>query len=260
MPLLKHNDTSRIDHDAVVLDLGDLRRQGETIKQRARDEAARIIADARAEAARLTENAAAEGHQQGLAQGRAEGLEQGRQQGHAEALQQTAEGLRKLQEAWINAGQQWDAERRAMVLDARQSLLELAVTIAEKVTRRVPTVDPSVVVDQVAAAIEHVVRPGDVKIRIHPEDRPLIEEALPEMARSFAAAEHVQLVDDAGIERGGCIVVTRRGRIDATLDTQLNRLVDALLPSRDTAAETAEQDESAEPEPNDDTPDTDQPA
>jgi len=242
MPLLKHNDTSRIDHEAVVLDLGDLRRQGETMKQRAREEAQRILDDARAEAARLTSDAQQIGQQQGFEAGHAQGIEQGRQEGHAAALEQSNEQLAKLQEAWVNAGQQWDAERRNMVLDARQSLLELAIRIAEKVTKRVPSVDPSVVADQVAAAIEHVVRPGDVSIRIHPEDRSLVDQALPDLVQSCASAEHVKLIDDAAIERGGCIVATQRGRIDATLDTQLNRLIEALLPGR--AEPTGEADSS----------------
>ena len=232
MPLMKEQAAGRISHEAIVLDLGDLRRQGEQLKRRAQAEADRILAEARAEAARLTADADAVGRQAGRGRGLAEGLAQGRREGHAEALQQVAERLEALQAAWAAAIERWEQDRRGMVLDARQSLLELALAVAEKIVRRMPAVDPSVVVEQVAAAVEHVIRPGDIAVRVHPDDRALVEEALPGIAHACAAAEHIRLRDDAGVGRGGCVVTTGRGCIDATLERQLDRLVAALLPGR----------------------------
>lgn len=236
MPLIKENKAATIKHDAIVLDLGDLRRQGEALRQAARDEADRILAAARDEATRLTSEAEQVGRQQGFEAGHAEGLEQGREEGRAEALAQRSEQLEQLQGAWVNAGQQWDEQRRGMVLDARQSLLSLALSVAEKIVKRVPQVDPSIVVDQISEAIEYVVRPGDVSVRIHPEDRSLVEQALPQFVQTCTVAEHINLIEDASISRGGCVVASQRGRIDATLDTQLGRIVDALLPSSEAPA------------------------
>ncbi|MFA7237470.1 MAG: FliH/SctL family protein [Phycisphaeraceae bacterium] len=232
MALMKEQNADRIAHEAVVLDLGDLRQQADRLKARARAEADQVLAAARAEAERLIDGAAEIGRRQGFEAGHLEGMAAGRKTGHAEALNQNAEKLSQLQQAFITVGEQWDAERRRMVLDAKQSVLELALVVAEKVVRRVPRVDATVVVEQVAAAVDHVIRPADLTIRVNPEDRPLIEEALPELVRTYAKLEHVKLADDATIGRGGCVLTTGTGRVDATLETQLERIVEAILPDR----------------------------
>ena len=110
----------------------------------------------------------------------------------------------------------------------------VAVKLAEKVVRRVPSIDPTVVVDQVAEAIDYVARPCDVTVRIHPDDQPLVAEAMPMLVEQFANIEHVNLTTDETITRGGCTVSFGQGRIDATLDTQLDRIAEAMLPKPET--------------------------
>jgi len=153
--------------------------------------------------------------------------------------------LQQLEQAWIEAAKRWDAERQAMVNAAQQVLLETAVAMAERIVRRVPQVDASIVADQIAAAIEHVSRPSAVRITIHPEDRALVEAAMPGVVAALGEAAHVALVDDATITRGGCVVRHGRGVVDATLETQLDRIVEAVLPKREGAAPSAEGEDQA---------------
>jgi len=240
MALIRNKDADQTAQDAVVLDLGDLRREADRLRKQAEADAEQIREEARAEARRLTEGAEQRGYEAGYEKGKAEGHEAGYQEGHKEALKQAESELSRLQEAWVNAAQQWDAERRGMLREARESLLRLAVAMAEKIVHRVPMVDPSVVQDQVDAAIEHVARPCDVTVWIHPEDRPLVRRALPQAEVRLTRGEHVSLREDRRIQRGGCVVDYGKGRIDATLQTQLDRLVEALLPREDGGDENGE--------------------
>ncbi|MBI1369510.1 MAG: hypothetical protein GC162_12760 [Planctomycetes bacterium] len=230
MALIKRSQADCISHDAIVLDLGDLRRQARVLIERAQRQADEILTNAKAEAKRLTDAASKIGHDEGFAKGKAEGFEAGRAAGRIESIRKTDEALVKLQEAWINAARQWDADRRAMLLEARQSILKLAIEMASKVVRRVPKVDASIVVDQVAEAISYVARPCDVTIRIHPDDRALVSDAMPKLLDETQRIEHATLVDDANVAPGGCVITFGKGRIDASLDKQLERLIDALLP------------------------------
>lgn len=241
MALIRNKEADQTAQDAVVLDLGDLRREADRLRKRAEAEAEQIREEARAEARRLTEGAEQRGYEAGYEKGHAEGREAGYQKGHAEALRQAESSLNQLQEAWVNAAKQWDAERREMVQEARQSLLRLAVRMAEKIVRRVPMLEPSVVQAQVEAAIEQVARPCDVKVWIHPEDRPLVKQALPRAVGQLSQSEHISLREDARMERGGCVVDYGTGRIDATLQTQIDRLVEALLPGEGGEAGEEEQ-------------------
>lgn len=253
MPLIKEQKAELVRHEAVVLDLGDLRRAAERLTSEAESRAKRIVADAKAEAERLTQGAAEAGRAEGLAQGRAEGIEQGRIEGRTEALAAAGEQIDALVAQWAQALERFDAERRRAILDARQSLLELAVAVGEKVARRVPTVDPTVVVDQVAEAVERMARPADAVVRINPQDRPLVAEALPALVERVDVLEHASIAQDESIAPGGCIVTFGRGRIDATLDTQLDRIVALLLPAS-TEATAPQGDAPARGEPADEEP------
>lgn len=229
MALIKGTHAAGLVQDAIVLDFGDLRRQAERLKISARSSAVKITQAAEAQAEELRESARKLGYEEGYASGRREGLESGRQDGRRESMAAWEPRIRALEAAWVAAALQWDSERRQMLLEARQSLLKLAIRMAEKIVRKVPAVDPSIVVEQVAQAIAHVAGPCDVAIRIHPDDRPLVQECLPELLGRFAQIEHAKLADDPAIAPGGCVVTYGKGRIDATLQTQLDRLIDALF-------------------------------
>jgi len=230
MALIKGRQTAETAQEAIVLDLGDLSLQAKRLRERAQAEADQILAAARDEAARLK----AEAHEIGRAEGLERGLTEGRETGHAEGLErglaERGEALQTLQARWTETIEYWESERRAMVLEARRDLLSLAVRMAEKIVHRLPEVDPTVVHEQVAAAIDHVSEPCHVTIRIHPEDRSLVERALPALVERLGGTERVTLREDADVERGGCDLRHRSGRVDATLETQLRRLVEALLP------------------------------
>lgn len=230
MPLMKETKLGSMSHDAIVLDLGDLRRQADELMARARREADAIIREAQAKAQQLIDEAQGIGHAQGLEAGTAQGLEQGRAAGHAQALESMKQQLEKLQQAWSGAAEQVESQRRQHRLDARQDVLELALVIAKKVVKRMPEVQPGLVMDELAAVIEHIARPGDLTVRIHPTDRALVQEALPVLAAQFDQMQHVKLVDDPAISPGGCIVNYGRGQIDATLEMQIERIVTTLLP------------------------------
>jgi flagellar assembly protein FliH len=233
MAMIKSRQADTLSHQAIVLDLGDLRRQAAELRAAAEAEAQRIIADAEHRAAQLGQAAEQEGRQAGQAAGHAAGyaagLDAGRKQGYEQALAQHQPVFEQIQKAWIDAAGQWDAQRRQMIQEARQSVLKLAVEMARKIVHRVALTDSQVIVDQVVAAIEHVARPCDVRVLIHPDDRPALQAAMPELARQLTAAQHVTLADDPSIQRGGCVVTYGQGRIDATLQTQLERLVEAML-------------------------------
>jgi flagellar assembly protein FliH len=233
MALIKQTQAERLTSDAIVLDLGDLQRQADQLKEQATQRAAQIIAEARVEAQKLAEGAEQRGFEQGRAAGYEQGLEEGRQTGHQEAMRQTADQLQQLQQAWQNALQDWQSSRNDLMLDAQQNLLSLSLAMARRIVHRLPQVDPQVIADQLLAAIEYVVRPSDIVVRIHPDDRGVVDEALPALMQSVAPITHASIVEDPSIARGGCEVRYGHGRIDATLDQQLDQLVEAFLPEGD---------------------------
>lgn len=248
MALIKSSRAEQAMRDVIVLDLGDLSRQADELKAQARAEAQRIIEQGKGQAHKVAQGAEEAGRQRGEKAGYEQGLAEGRKTGHAEALARTDEQLGQLQKAWSEALGAWEAQRRQMILDANQSLMELAVTLSRKIIHRVPQVDPQAVADQVAAAVDYVARPSRIAVRINPADRPVVEQALPGIVDQAIQVTGADIVDDPTIKPGGCVITYGRGRIDATLDKQLDRMVQTMLPDERRSEHQSDQMRLNDPE------------
>ncbi|MFI4862155.1 MAG: FliH/SctL family protein [Phycisphaerales bacterium JB063] len=230
MPVLKAQLAPPAMKEAIVLDLGDLGAQAAKIRMRAEAEAERLIEEAHAKAASIVAereaDADARGYAAGLERGRAEGQEQGK----AQALTDAQEEIARLTSAWSDVSTQWESQRVAMERDARQSVTAFALRAVEKIVHRVIETDPDTVTRQVGAALEMVLSQHDIVVRIHPDDRVRIEDTLPRLVTNIGGLGHVLIADDPDIGPGGCALAFGSGHIDATIEKQLERITDLLLP------------------------------
>jgi flagellar biosynthesis/type III secretory pathway protein FliH len=233
MALIRHANARTIARDAIVLDLGDLAAQGELLKARARAEADQILEHAKAERQRMYAGAAEEGRRDGLAKGLEEGRKQGHAAGKSEALAAETEKLKKLDAAWQAALGSFESERDRTLLDARQDIVRLAAIVAEMVTKRALLLEPDRVVDQLGAVLSLVSKSTRVAIAVHPDDEPILRDALPSVASRMGSGAHVEFTPDATVERGSCVARTGTGGIiDASIRTQIQRIIGVLLPGQ----------------------------
>jgi len=247
MALIKNAIAREIAREAIVLDLGDLRRQGEAILRQAGAEADRIIAQARQERVKILAGAEETGRAEGVAKGLEEGRARGREEGLAEALGSHKPQFEKVETAWSAALQSCAVQREDLVQGALRDVLRLASLMAERIVKRQIELNPKTVEDQLASVLAVVARPTALRIRIHPADRPIVEQAMPRLLAAAPAARHAEIVDDESVGRAGCIAEARGdadkgeaggGEIDASIPTQLDRIVEMLLPGN--AGDTAE--------------------
>lgn len=231
MAMIRSANMDAIARDAVVLDLGDLHRQGEALQAQARAKADAIVAQAEAERKRLISSAAEAGKAEGLARGLEEGRAKGAAEGKGAALAEHAKRLGELEAGWARALEQFELEREGMLLGARQDVLRLGVLIAEKVTKRVIEIDASVVASQIEAVLAMLAGPTRLSIAIHPADEAQARESLPRLLARLAPAAHAEVMTDASLAPGSCVARTAGGgSIDASIRTQLDRIIQALLP------------------------------
>lgn len=230
MAMIRQADARTLARDAVPLDLGDLARQGEALVAAARAEAARLVALGRAERDRLVAGAAEQGRREGFAQGLEEGRRAGREEGRAAALEESRARLSELDAAWTRALEEFSGVRDRLLSEARRDVLELAIRLAGMVTKRAIAAEPASVADQLEAVLGVLARPTRLVIEVNPDDLPLVMEALPTLAERYRLATHVETVGEASLSRGSVVArLPSGGSIDATIETQLERIAASLL-------------------------------
>lgn len=210
----------------------DIESQAHAIIVRAKQQAARILAEAQ----RIGEEMKQQAQQQGAIEGRALGLQegtaQGQQAGKEQALAEHREALSRLIAALTAAVTEIDSSRRQLESQASADVVRLAVSVARKVTHRA-ALDPAVMTANVSEAMRLAIRASDVRIAVHPSQRKALDEALPHLRMNWPALKHVELVDDATLAPGGCRVFTAGGVIDADLNGQIDRIAAELLPGQE---------------------------
>jgi len=122
-----------------------------------------------------------------------------------------------------------ETERSSLSSLAERDLLKLALLIAGKVTKAAIEQGQPVAEANLRRAIELTARRQELKVLLHPQDVARIEEFLPELRRDFADVQKIALEADPSIGRGGVVVQTREGSVDATIAAQLEEIERGLL-------------------------------
>lgn len=232
MGIIKRADLETYTRDAVPMDLGDLQKRGEAVIAAAQEEASRILKEANEERERLIAGASKAGQESGYQSGFLKGQEEGGLQGIQQAETDHSDRLNSIMESWTAALQQWEIDRSDLMLNARNEVIGFAAQIAARVIKRTIDLDPEVVVDQLESVLEALVTPTDIRVKINPKDLELLQRVMPPMIEQCSSCTHAELVEDETLAPGSCVVVTKGGgTIDASINTQLDRIVAALLPA-----------------------------
>lgn len=236
MAVIRSAEAKTMARDAIVLDLGELSRQGDRILGQAKFQAQKIIEEAQNERARLIADAEQVGLERGEKKGYADGFAKGQQAGTEQAREQVAHELQRLAAAWGDALDAFETVRVALVREARLDALKLVVAVAEKVAKRAVEADVNSAAAQMEAALEMIARPTRLRIACSPADKQVLTDLMPALHARFTKITSAEVVEDASLSRGSVVVRTDKGEIDARIETQIARVIDALLPDRNATA------------------------
>lgn len=194
-----------------------IQRQADAMTRQAQARAKQIEEDAR-------KAGDARGHQEGLERGREEGFKAGRQEAFDAAKKEFAQQQAGLVDSCKAVISKVNDGRDAWWTAARQDLIDLAMAVARRVAHHVGEEHREAVLTNLEQAVRLVGARSDVTIAVNPKDA--------EAARAFAKSliemreqwQRVRVVDEPDVAPGGCRVQWGSGSIDATLETQLDRI------------------------------------
>jgi len=180
--------------------------------QEAAARAAEMLAEARAEAEAIRQQAFTEGYAAGERAAR-------------EQMSREADALLGLLRAGVESAQR--AYHEALS-GARNDVLKLALAIAEKIIRNHVETDPAAIEGLLDDLLPRWEGTPSVTIRCHPADAPVIERYLERLAAGGRPQTDVTVVPSDHIARGGCVVESSYGELDARLETRIARVAEHL--------------------------------
>ncbi|MBW8329064.1 MAG: flagellar assembly protein FliH [Thiobacillus sp.] len=161
--------------------------------------------DAEAELARLREAARAEGYAEGVAAGRVEG-------------EQACGRMKQLAESFGNTLDNFDFRLADMVL-------ELALDVARQVVAGELAARPERILDVVNLALKQMAETSrEARLLLNPDDAALVRPHLDQVLDK----NRLRIVEDVRIVRGGCLIETSQGDLDATLPARWRQVVQVL--------------------------------
>ena len=159
--------------------------------------------------------AAAEARETAFEEGRRAGYEAGLQEARAQAEGAVAALAELLAE--VRSG----AERRAESLE--REAVELALALAEKIVAGTVQAQPERVLEVVRGALRRIVERDVVTVVVNPDDLDLVRDSIDAVAASLGGIERIDVQGDRRVGRGGALLRTQVGEIDARLKQQLER-------------------------------------
>jgi len=123
-----------------------------------------------------------------------------------------------------NVLQQTVKERERILSRSETEIAGLAIRVAERIISCEVTTNHDVVVNMVKTALERVKDREQVQIRVNPQDYEVVRANREVFAALVEGLRNLEISQDPRVERGGCIIETNLGNVDARISTQLAAL------------------------------------
>lgn len=192
----------------------------ETNVKKAREGAKEILADAINKAKAKSSQIREEAHKLGYDEGKKEGFKKGEDFAREE--------FANLYSAFEDHNRQLSEFRRKMYGKVEREMIEMVVAISKKVIYHELSTRENSVQQMIQLAVESVLDKESMIIKVHPEDKSHAENFRPELQKLFDEIKNITFEVNPGLERGGCMIETNFGTIDARLH-HLGEQIDKIL-------------------------------
>lgn len=152
--------------------------------------------------------------------------EQARQEGEATARAQFEAQLARERERIASALQEFTRQRENYYQKVEAEVVHLALSIARKVLHRESQVDPLLLAGIVRVALDDMQANSKVTVRVNPSNA---NEWRNYFSRHLDAHDLPDVIEDAGLEPGRCLLETSLGNTELGLEVQLKEIEQGLL-------------------------------
>ena len=217
----------RIRKDAEKVAFDEVKRknnQAQKIRQDAEDDAQKVLADAREKAAALEGDI-----KQRVAQTEREAYERGYTEGHQKGYEEGKAEVGRLIERLHTIITKAIEKRNEIIEESETQIINLVLMIVKKVIKVISENQKNVVINNVVQALRKLKSRGDVVIRVNLADLELTSEHVKDFMKMVENVKSITVLEDSSVDRGGCVIETDFGQIDARVSSQLHEIEEKIL-------------------------------
>lgn len=123
--------------------------------------------------------------------------------------------------------------REKVLKNSTDDMLRLVLAIAEQVIHREVQTDPNIIITTLREALHAAIHSDAFHVKVHPDDLAIVMEKKPLFMASISGLKNITLEGDATLSRGGCLVESELGQVDASIEGQLTELRHKLMPGEE---------------------------
>jgi flagellar assembly protein FliH len=149
--------------------------------------------------------------------------EKGRRDGEQKLEEQLLQHRNEMTELQNGVVRSMEEMLPKMRHELESALIQLALESAQKIVGGLP-INAKTVEKVVREALEQVQDTAEIAVQLHPDDLALLRKQKSSLFDGPPEAGSLRFVASAEVSRGGCIVQTRFGIVDALRETKLEQL------------------------------------
>ena len=150
------------------------------------------------------------------------------QKGFEEGSQKERKKLAEIMAILKKIVKDLEVKEEAMFNEMKGKMVEIAIATAKKIMKKEIEEDSETIVRVVREALKRVGQAQKITIKVNPQDWMKLKEVQPELLSSSLRGGSVYIEKDEAIARGGALVETDKGIIDARIERQLDEIDKAL--------------------------------
>jgi len=162
--------------------------------------------------------------EQAHARGREEGYAQGKKDGRSEVEKE----LHTATQALADALEQISRLRESLLSRSKEDMIRLVMAVARQVIQAEIGEESDLVVRTVSRAIEAAVESDEYYIKVNPADLEQVKANAPLFLAGMKGLENIHFIADESISQGGCRAESRAGDVDATIESQMEKIEEHL--------------------------------
>lgn len=160
-------------------------------------------------------------------------LEEIKRQGYSEGY---GEGIRQAENDYSSKIQLAEEvlekaykEKKEIIKESEPFVIELSVQMAAKIIQKELETKPDVLIHMIKQSLLYSNERSMISICVSPEDFMFVQNQRDQLLESLEGQIEVKILPEHSIEKGGCVIRTSYGSIDARIDVQLKEIKQALL-------------------------------